>query len=36
VDYNRENVGGDQITIPYLADEELVAAAVDSLFLERT
>jgi urocanate hydratase len=35
VDYNRENAGGDQITIPYLADEGLVADAVDALFTEK-
>ncbi len=32
VDYNRENAGGDQITIPYLPDDALVAAAVGPLF----
>jgi urocanate hydratase len=30
--YNRENEGGDQITIPYLADGEAVTHAVDALF----
>jgi urocanate hydratase len=30
--YNRENKGGDQITIPYLADAEAVSKAVDDLF----
>ena len=34
-DHNRENAGGDQITIPYLADEGLVADAVDALFTEK-
>jgi urocanate hydratase len=34
-DHNRENAGGDQITIPYLADEALVADAVDGLFTEK-
>jgi len=34
VDYNRENAGGDQITIPYLPDDALVAAAVGPLFPE--
>jgi hypothetical protein len=32
VDFNRENAGGDQITIPYLPDDALVAAAVGPLF----
>ncbi|MFO7494850.1 MAG: urocanate hydratase [Desulfobacterales bacterium] len=32
VGYNRENAGGDQITVPYLADEALVAAVVEPLF----
>jgi urocanate hydratase len=32
VDYNQENAGGDQITIPYLTDDALVAAAVGPLF----
>jgi hypothetical protein len=30
--YNRENKGGDQITIPYLADADAVSKAVDDLF----
>ncbi len=30
--YNRENPDGDQITIPYLADEDLVRETVDTLF----
>ncbi len=30
--YNRENSNGDQITIPYLADEKKVIAAVAELF----
>ena len=30
--YNRENPNGDQITIPHLADEKKVSAAVASLF----
>ena len=30
--HNRENPDGDQITVPYLADESLVAGAVDRLF----
>ncbi len=32
--YNRENSGGDQITIPYQTDEELVAGAVAKVFAE--
>lgn len=30
--YNRENPNGDQITIPYLADREMVSKAIDDLF----
>ncbi len=30
--YNRENPYGDQITIPYPADDDLVSSAVDALF----
>jgi urocanate hydratase len=30
--HNRENPDGDQITLPHLADDDLVAAAVDPLF----
>ncbi|MFY9940859.1 MAG: urocanate hydratase [Desulfobacterales bacterium] len=36
VSYNRENAGGDQITIPYLADDALVTAAVEPLFAAKT
>jgi urocanate hydratase len=32
VEYNRHNENGDQITIPYLADETRVNAAVSELF----
>nr|MDJ0810914.1 urocanate hydratase [Desulfobacterales bacterium] len=32
--YNRANVNGDQITLPYLADEQLVRAAVEEIFSE--
>ena len=30
--YNRENPDGDQITVPYLPDEDLVKGAVEALF----
>ncbi len=30
--YNQENTDGDQITIPYLADEQLVHDAVETIF----
>ena len=30
--YNRENDNGDQITLPYLADDDAVAAAVTQIF----
>jgi urocanate hydratase len=33
--YNRNNTNGDQITIPYLADNELVTEAVAGMFSER-
>ena len=33
--YNRNNTNGDQITIPYQADKELVTGAVAGLFSER-
>jgi len=32
IDYNKENSGTDQITLPYLADEELVQGLVDQVF----
>ncbi len=32
--YNRDNPNGDQITIPYLADETAISQAVDRLFDE--
>lgn len=32
VEYNRNNANGDQITIPYLADETRVKAAVSNVF----
>ncbi|MGA6924161.1 MAG: urocanate hydratase, partial [Desulfosarcina sp.] len=32
--YNRDNDNGDQITIPFVADEAAVDAAVDQLFSE--
>jgi urocanate hydratase len=32
--YNRDNDNGDQITIPFVADEDVVAAAVNRLFNE--
>ena len=30
--YNRENPSGDQVTIPYVADEALVSQAVSEMF----
>jgi urocanate hydratase len=33
--YNRENGNGDQITIPFQADEQQVAKAVETLFDKR-
>ena len=33
--YNQENENGDQITLPYLADEQLVDAAVEHLFNQK-
>ncbi len=30
--YNTENQNGDQITLPYLADDELVRSAVEQIF----
>ncbi len=30
--FNKENLNGDQITIPYLADGEMVSSAVDDFF----
>ncbi len=33
--YNKANKDGDQITLPYLADEQLVHAAVERLFNEK-
>ena len=32
IKYNRENPNGDQITIPYVADEGLVDDAVNDIF----
>ncbi|MFV0439044.1 MAG: urocanate hydratase [Desulfopila sp.] len=34
--YNRDNDNGDQITLPYLADQSLVDAAVQTLFASST
>jgi urocanate hydratase len=33
--YNRENANGDQITIPFQADEKQVVKAVEALFVEQ-
>ncbi len=33
--YNKENANGDQITLPYLADDRLVRAAVETVFSEK-
>ncbi len=33
--YNRENDNGDQITIPFMADDGAVERAVDRLFDEK-
>ena len=33
--YNKENMNGDQITLPYLADDRLVRAAVEAVFSEK-
>ena len=33
--YNRDNDNGDQITLPFLADDEAVDAAVDGLFAKK-
>ena len=35
VSYNRENPNGDQVTIPYTADEADVREAVDRVFQDR-
>lgn len=32
IEYNRLHAGTDHITIPYLADDDLVTSAVDQLF----
>ncbi len=34
--YNRDNDNGDQITLPFVADEHVVTAAVEQMFAERT
>jgi urocanate hydratase len=33
--YNRDNDNGDQITLPFLADDDAVDAAVDGLFAKK-
>lgn len=32
LEYNKNNVGTDHITIPYIADEDLVKEAVEKVF----
>ncbi len=34
IEYNEKNANGDQITIPFCADDSLVGQAVDDLFAE--